>query len=170
MSGEINLPKKLLSVVEQLIEDLRQYNKLNHIPHILIIEDDRRDRDLMRMAVVAVGCRVTCAENGELGLAALHASRQPNQQAADLIFLDMKLPGMDGIAVLQKVRTIAPKTPVVFITSAVASWTIDQAAKYGYVSMLEKPLDREDLREILFQHRIPFRNEEGNVEQAEPED
>ena len=66
--------------------------------HILIVEDDQAIARIEKDYLEAGGYRVTLAENGETGL------RTALKEPVDLILLDVMLPGMDGFAVLQRLR------------------------------------------------------------------
>ena len=78
--------------------------------HILIVEDDRAIARIEKDYLELGGFRVTLAEDGETGL------RMALQQPFDLILLDVMLPGMDGFAVLQRLRERLD-VPILMVTA-----------------------------------------------------
>ncbi len=78
--------------------------------HVLIIDDDSGVRDTFWLTLEACGHNVTTADGGAEGLAAA------SQSAPDLIFLDLKMPGMTGVEILQRLQNICPQTPVYIVT------------------------------------------------------
>ena len=78
---------------------------------ILIVDDDPSLRDLLRLALERAGHTVICAADGALALT--HAGRE----TPDLIVLDIGLPEMDGITVVEKWRQAGRKMPVLMLTA-----------------------------------------------------
>ncbi len=76
-------------------------------------------------------------ENGLAALAQLEA------MAVDLVLLDIKMPGMDGLVVLQKIKEKHPDLPVVMISGHGTIETAVEATKHGAFDFLQKPLDCE---------------------------
>jgi DNA-binding response OmpR family regulator len=76
--------------------------------HVLLIEDDRAVRDGLRLALSRQGHSVTAAETGEEGLGLLGS--------ADVVVLDLMLPGMDGFEVCRRIRA-AGLLPIIMLTA-----------------------------------------------------
>jgi len=93
--------------------------KLNKI---LVIDDEAVIRDSCRRILASDGCEVMTAANGEEGLAAIKGG--PGGFA--VVLLDLKMPGMDGMAVLEAAREVNPALLVVVITGYA---TIDSAVE-----------------------------------------
>jgi len=95
------------------------------------------------------------------GLAALPMM---SKQHFDVVVLDIKMPGMDGIETLTRLRAIAEMLPVVMISGHATRETAFQAAKLGAFGFIEKPLGREDVllqvRNALEQGRLRAENRE----------
>ena len=83
------------------------------------------------------GYEVVTAATGEEGIA------QTEREAPDLVFLDVKMPGMDGLEVLQKLRHVVEVTPIVVISGHGTVSTAVEATKLGAFDFIEKPLERE---------------------------
>ncbi len=121
-------------------------------PRVLLIEDNAADQILQRVTLESLGCLVEIVPTAERGLAALRESIDP----FDLVLLDIGLPGMRGMQAFHEIRKLTLKIPVVFVSAAISQLDIECAASLGHVSMIQKPLDETNLREVLFKHRIPF--------------
>jgi two-component system response regulator MprA len=77
---------------------------------ILVVEDDRRIRDMLRRGLLFEGYVVETAENGE------DALRKARDSMPDAVILDLMLPGMDGLEVCQRLRS-ASDVPIVMLTA-----------------------------------------------------
>ena len=86
---------------------------MTEMPLVLVVDDEESFREIISAQLGASGFRVVTAENGEQALA--HAE----QMKPALILLDMKMPGLDGAAVLAKLREkdILKDTKVVFLSN-----------------------------------------------------
>ena len=78
--------------------------------HILIVEDDRRIRDMLRRGLIFEGYEIEAVEDGESAL------RSVRDKLPDAIILDLMLPGMDGIEVCQRLRN-ASNIPILMLTA-----------------------------------------------------
>jgi DNA-binding NtrC family response regulator len=106
---------------------------------ILIIDDDKSVRDSLKMILEYERYEVEFAENGEEGL------RKLDRLAVDVVLLDVKMSGMDGIEVLTKIRQKNEKLPVIMISGHGTIETAVEATKLGAFDFLSKPLDRDKL-------------------------
>lgn len=80
-------------------------------PTILIIDDDEAIRKAFTLTLEDYGYAITTAESGETGIEIL------KQNSCDLIFLDLKMPGMNGVDTLCEIRKDHRETPVYIITA-----------------------------------------------------
>lgn len=112
---------------------------------ILVIDDDRATRHLVREAFRDAGLLVETANNASDGLE-MTAERRP-----DLVLLDVMLPDISGIEVFQNIKRIDPRLPVIFITAGGTSDTAIEAMKSGAYDYLLKPLDMQRVRELVLQ-------------------
>jgi len=106
---------------------------------ILIVDDDKSVRESLKMILEYDHYEVEFAENGEQGLQKLE--RLP----VDVLLLDVKMSGMDGIEVLTKIRQKNEKLPVIMISGHGTIETAVEATKLGAFDFLSKPLDRDKL-------------------------
>ena len=110
---------------------------------VWIIDDDRSIRWVLEKALVQEGLTPTCFENGHSTLARLR------QDQPDVIVTDIRMPGIDGLEVLAKIKEEHPELPVIIITahsdldSAVASY---QGGAFEY---LPKPFDVEEAMALV---------------------
>ena len=106
---------------------------------ILVVDDDKAIRNTLRMILEYEKFDVQFAEDGPSALTQVHAT------PFDLVLLDIKMAGMDGLKVLQKIKEFQPDLPVVMISGHGTIETAVEATKRGAYDFLPKPLDREKL-------------------------
>lgn len=108
---------------------------------ILIIDDEKSVRDAVKMILAYEKYEVALAEDGAKGLAILD---NPEYQI-DAVLLDVKMPGIDGIEILQTIKQRLPDMPVIMISGHGTIDTAVEATKFGAFDFLPKPLDRDKL-------------------------
>ncbi|MCE5303192.1 MAG: sigma-54 dependent transcriptional regulator [Planctomycetaceae bacterium] len=106
---------------------------------ILIVDDDAAQRRLLGDFVGSLGFQTAEADSGEAALEALH------RQRPDMVLLDVRLPGMDGIATLAEIRKTTSNLPVLLITAHGHLRQAVEAIKSGADDYLLKPLDLDEL-------------------------
>ncbi len=102
---------------------------------ILVIDDEQSIRKTLKEILEYEEHQVDTAKDGFEGLDKIKNSQY------DVILLDIKMPQMDGIEVLEKIMSISPDTPVIMITGHGTIETAVEALKKGAYDFLEKPLD-----------------------------
>ncbi|GGR88854.1 response regulator [Deinococcus sedimenti] len=120
---------------------------------ILIVDDNPNDVELALTAlddVSAGDAEVSVASSGTEALHLLRAARDQGQ-LPDLILLDLKMPQMDGLAVLDAIRaeTGLEGIPVVMLTTSGESRDIRESYAHGASAYVVKPLDFTQFREAL---------------------
>jgi DNA-binding NtrC family response regulator len=110
---------------------------------ILVVDDEKNIRTTLQQVLEASGYAVTTAVNGEDCLAKL------SETGFDMVLLDMKLPGIDGIEVLREVRRKGYDVPVAMITAYGTIESAVEAMKLGAVDYLRKPFSPEQIRELV---------------------
>lgn len=102
---------------------------------ILVIDDERSIRNSMKDILSFEGHEITLAENGLEGLVAVKTEKP------ELVFCDIKMPKMEGIEVLQKIKEFNAEIPVIMISGHGTIDTAIEAIKKGAYDFIEKPLD-----------------------------
>jgi DNA-binding NtrC family response regulator len=108
--------------------------------NILIIDDDPAIRDSCGQVLKRERYKVNEAQDGTEGL------RLFKKESFDVVFLDLKLPGLDGMEVLSKIKEENPETPVVIITGYASIKSVVEAMNRGAFNYLAKPFSPEELR------------------------
>ena len=104
---------------------------------ILVIDDESAIRDSLRMTLEYEGYEFVGAATGQEGLALAE------REAPDLVLLDVKMPGMDGLEVLDRLRALNDALPVVVISGHGTISTAVDATKKGAFDFIEKPFASE---------------------------
>ena len=102
---------------------------------ILVIDDERSIRNTLKDILGLEGHKVEVAEDGEQGFTMASATK------FDAVFCDIKMPKMDGMEVLEKLRENSPETPVVMISGHGDVDTAVESIKKGAFDYIQKPLD-----------------------------
>jgi excisionase family DNA binding protein len=109
---------------------------------LLVVDDEEMFRRVFTLCFQDT-YRILTAANGEEALKVLREAKP------DVVLLDFKMPGMDGIETLRRIREIAPEVAVVML-SAHGSPEIDlQAARLGALRSLEKPFDPDLIKQVV---------------------
>ena len=104
---------------------------------ILVVDDERSVTDLLYEDLVEEGYNCVTAPTGEEALEKLSAGN------FDAMLLDLKLPGISGMEVLIKAKTICPKTAVIVVTGVRDTQTAVEFMKVGAVDYITKPFELE---------------------------
>ncbi|MBA7694429.1 Transcriptional regulatory protein ZraR [subsurface metagenome] len=123
---------------------------------ILVIDDEEVIRKSFILALDGTGYNVETAESGEKGI------EKAQETNFDLIFLDLRMPGLDGVETLRELWKIGQTVPI-YITTAFYEDFVDQlqSAADDAISfyLLKKPVDGDEIRSIakvVSEHRIRF--------------
>ncbi len=104
---------------------------------ILVIDDEPGIREALKQVLEYEGYEVRGAASGTDGISA-YAEFQPN-----VVFLDVKMAGLDGLETLKRLRTLEPRAPVIMISGHGTIATAVAATREGAFDFLEKPLDTD---------------------------
>jgi len=113
------------------------------VPTVLVVDDDPSVRAYLRDVLELEGYDVQIAADGYEALRTVGAERP------GCVLLDVMMPGIDGYAVLTKLRAIAPGLPVVMLTAAADDASAWKAWSGGVDYFLAKPLDASELLRYL---------------------
>jgi CheY-like chemotaxis protein len=101
---------------------------------VLVVDDDPVVRKSFDRVLSSKGYAVITAENGE------EALRKLNEEKYDVVYTDIRMPGMNGLEVAEKIKARRPWTPVVIITGYGTDIAEERAKAAGVSSFLHKPL------------------------------
>lgn len=122
---------------------------------VLVVDDDRKLRDMLRRALEGAGFEVETAEDGGHALASVSA------KAPDLIVLDVLMPGVDGLGVARRLRDRGDATPILMLTARDSVPDRVQGLDAGADDYLVKPFS---LEELLARVRALLRRSHGEAE------
>ena len=121
------------------IDEWLQQGSASKGANILIIDDEEAIRLLFKATLEELGHRVTVAENGLEGL------KLVKQQDFDLVFLDLKMPGMVGDELFGQIKAIKPGLPVVITTGYPDSHMMKRALAQSPFGVMNKPFSGSDI-------------------------
>jgi len=110
---------------------------------ILIVDDEESVRDSLYNWFIEDGFRVECAENAKRALTILESDQ------FDIILADIKMPGMDGLEMLRRIKSIKPDAIVIVMTAFATVDTAVKALKDGAYDYVTKPFDPDDLTHLI---------------------
>jgi DNA-binding NtrC family response regulator len=110
---------------------------------ILIVDDEESVRDSLYNWFVEDGFRVECAENARKALSVLESD------TFDIILADIKMPGMDGLEMLRRIKEIKADAIVIVMTAFATVDTAVKALKDGAYDYVTKPFDPDDLTHLI---------------------
>jgi DNA-binding NtrC family response regulator len=110
---------------------------------ILIVDDEESVRDSLLNWFIEDGYRVECAENANKALSLLESEN------FDIILADIKMPGMDGLEMLRRIKLLKQDSIVIVMTAFATVDTAVQALKDGAFDYITKPFDPDDLSHLI---------------------
>ena len=111
--------------------------------NILVVDDQESMRDSCQQTLCRSGYQVDTAEDGEKGLERL------KEKSYELVILDLKMPGLNGLEVLKKIKEDDPEIVVIVITGHATIESAVDAMKNGAFDFIPKPFTPESLRLIV---------------------
>lgn len=106
---------------------------------VLVVEDEPNTRKAMKALLDSEGYVVTTASGG------LEALEQFDSVNPDVVVTDLRMPGMDGLELLRRIRSTHSDLPVIVVTAFGAIETAKDAIRAGAVDYLQKPVDIDKL-------------------------
>ncbi|MGI6656261.1 MAG: response regulator [Desulfobulbus sp.] len=110
---------------------------------VLIVDDEEEFRTLTTKRLIRRELQCENAPNGDVALEMITAKEY------DVVLLDVKMPGKDGVEILRDIKKIAPMTEVVMLTGHASVESGISGIKYGAFDYLIKPIDLDTLLEKL---------------------
>lgn len=111
-------------------------------PRILIVDDELGVRESLR-AILGKDCEVLTASSGDEALATIQ------REAIDLVTLDLRMPGLGGIAVLERIKKADPEIEALIITGYGSLDTAIQGLRHHAFDYISKPFDCEQVRGVV---------------------
>ncbi|MCC6473184.1 MAG: response regulator [Burkholderiales bacterium] len=112
---------------------------MNAEPRILVVDDEDVVRRSHLRVLSNAHCSVRLAENGEAALQAMETDR------FDVVLLDLRMPGMDGMTVLRQIKDRWPESQVIVITAYPTLETAKEAVRLGACDYLSKPVPPDEV-------------------------
>jgi PAS domain S-box-containing protein len=111
-------------------------------PRVLVVDDELGPRESLRM-LLKPAYHIQTAENGRAALDALEWFRP------DIVIMDIKMPELDGLELLRRVKSVDPTIEVIMITAYASLETVKHALTNGAFEYLIKPFARQDLEDVV---------------------
>jgi|GEM_PF-2427930 len=127
---------------------------------ILLVDDEDMILDSLSAILVNEGYQVDCAHDGNEALDIL------KQKQYDLVITDIRMPGMDGMEMVERLRSIAPRPKIMVITGYGSLDTAVKAQHRGVCDYMIKPIDIQGLKTSI--HRALYPEEKVNVSETKP--
>lgn len=124
---------------------------------LLIVDDDETSLRTLKLHFSERGFDVATAETADSGLAALNSHR------SDVVISDIRMPGRDGLSLLEDIRTSHPTTPVIMITAFHDLDSTVAAMHGGAVDYIQKPIDIDELENAVDRALIMHTEEVGDA-------
>lgn len=110
---------------------------------MLIVDDEESVRDSLYNWFIEDGYRVECAENANKALSVIEAEKY------DIILADIKMPGMDGLEMMRRIKLLMPDSIIIIMTAFATVDTAVKALKDGAFDYVTKPFDPDDLSHLI---------------------
>ncbi len=110
---------------------------------ILIVDDEKIIRDFLVRLFSLQGLEVLSAEDGHKAIELTRANK------FDLFFIDMRMPGLNGLETYLKIREINPKAQAVMITGYAVEELLDEATREGAIGIVRKPFDIVEIKDVI---------------------
>ncbi|MGC8735364.1 MAG: sigma-54-dependent transcriptional regulator [Dissulfurimicrobium sp.] len=115
-------------------------------PVVLVADDDRSLREFLEILLQKDGYDVVLAASGDEALGILK-----DRADVSVVLSDIRMPGMDGVALLREVKKVRPQTPVILITAFGSMDSAVSAMKEGALDYITKPFRIDEIRKVIRQ-------------------
>jgi len=131
--------------------------EIENPPSILVVDDEPRVRELLKTLLARQGYEVWMCGSGE------EAKEVARQETFDMIVTDLKMPGIDGLHLIQQIKEEQPDIAAVMVTGYATVETAVEALRHGADDYVTKPFNVEELRKVVARtlnaRRLTRRNE-----------
>lgn len=111
---------------------------------ILVVDDEQETRDFITKFLQLKGYQVLTAADG------LEAITTVKSERPHIVLLDIKMPGLDGIEVLKRIRAFDKGIGIIMVTAVKDARISEQALKLGACDYITKPIDLDDLEKSVY--------------------
>ncbi len=129
----------LMANATAVTETIRETNLLN----LLIVDDERSMRESCREVAQSLGFNTLVADSPE------HAYQALDTKPVDVVLLDLRLPGTNGLEILREIKRCRPETLIIVMTGFATVQSAVQAMKLGAYDYITKPFNFDELRLVL---------------------
>lgn len=116
---------------------------MTEIVSVLIVDDDEKMRTILQKVLQREGYEVTLANNGQSAISLV------KNDGFDLVVSDIRMPGMDGLTLLEHIRELSPDTTVIMMTAFGSVDSAVEAMKQGAYDYINKPFKMDEVLIIL---------------------
>ncbi len=111
--------------------------------NILVVDDEQIIRDFFKDVALSLGGYVDTAEDGDIAVA------KCKQRHYDIVFMDMRMPNMNGLEACKAILKVDPKTKIVMMSGYAEDRMMDEAIKSGAIAKLSKPFELKAIVELI---------------------
>ena len=123
--------------------------------HILIVDDDENIREMMAFILEDKGYQTTTANDG------LHAIELVQESSFDVIFMDIKMPRLNGVEAFKRIKRIRSEVKVIMMTAYKDTRLAVEAIQEGAIAIIHKPLEFDRIYSLL--NRIQYEKDSAFI-------
>ncbi|BDD05034.1 PAS domain S-box protein [Aureibacter tunicatorum] len=138
---ETKLDEKKLSETNQINPKINEFLDEEITPNILLVDDNQINRTVSSQILAKAGCEVDLASSGQMAI------EKAESHEYDIIFMDIQMPGMDGIEATQKIKSLDKDSlpPIVAMTAYAMKEDKERFLNSGFDDYIPKPIKAKDL-------------------------
>lgn len=110
---------------------------------VLVVDDKKIIGDLFDFTLGYSGHDITVVDNAAAAMDAV------KNKEFDIAFIDIVMPGKDGVSILQEIKAVVPKLPVVMMSGYSVEEKRKKAKDLGAITCLKKPFEMEDVQRVI---------------------
>ena len=111
--------------------------------NILVVDDEQIVRDFFKDIALSMGGHVETAEDGDVAI------QKCRKQHFDLVFMDMRMPHMNGLEACKTILSLDPSTKVIMMSGYSDDGMMEEAMSSGAMAKISKPFDLKSLLQLI---------------------